>query len=249
LDKQKYCSRDCFLKSCREQRKCEWCGDIFEILKSRTMRCCSQSCSQNLQNKIAYTRYESIRRAKQCKYCQEEFIVVNWNKDRQFCSKKCKTLSSRVSKTSKYCEICNKEFSGKPYQMTSKRKFCSVKCLNIHRSNLAGKNRKYTQTKPELYFMGLLDKNNIEYEFQYRVKWKRGWKKFYDFYIPGKHLLVEIDGIYWHGKNKMDGELNNQQTKTRQNDIIKNELAKKRGYNLMRVWEDEIRNFNMEELK
>jgi len=121
-----------------------------------------------------------------------------------------------------------------------------LECSN--RSNLAGKNRKYTKTKPELHFMELLDKNNIEYKFQHWVEWKHGWKKFYDFYIPNKNLLIEIDGVYWHGKDKIDDKLNNQQIQTRQNDAIKNELAKKRGYDLMRIWEDEIENFDIKGL-
>lgn len=57
---------------------------------------------------------------------------------------------------------------------------------------------------------------------------------------------MEIDGIYWHGKGLADSELNNQQTKTRENDKIKNQLAKDQNYKLIRIWEDEIESFNIE---
>jgi len=108
---------------------------------------------------------------------------------------------------------------------------------------------KIKETKPELEFKRLLEANNIKYIFQYPIRWKCGWKKWYDFYIPAVNTLIEIDGIYWHGKGLLYEQLNNQQQKTRSNDIIKNELAKNNNYSLVRIWSDEIKNFKFNILK
>jgi very-short-patch-repair endonuclease len=108
---------------------------------------------------------------------------------------------------------------------------------------------KIKETKPELEFKQLLEINHISYVFQYAISWKNGWKKWYDFYIPKINTLIEIDGIYWHGKNILDEHLNNQQLQTRNNDRLKNELATQYNYNLIRIWSDEIQNFNINKLK
>jgi very-short-patch-repair endonuclease len=108
---------------------------------------------------------------------------------------------------------------------------------------------KIKETKPELEFKSLLETNNIKYIFQYAIQWKRGWKKWYDFYIPTVNTLIEIDGVYWHGKGLLDEQLNNQQQQTRLNDTIKNELAKTNNYSLIRIWSDEIKNFKFNILK
>ena len=61
-------------------------------------------------------------------------------------------------------------------------------------------------------------------------------------------MLIEVDGTYWHGKNLKDYELNEQQKQTRKNDMIKNELASNRNYKLIRIWSDELSEFDMGEL-
>ena len=64
--------------------------------------------------------------------------------------------------------------------------------------------------------------------------------KEYDFYIPSLNLLIEVDGVYWHGKNLNESQMNHMQIKHKKNDAYKNQLAKSLGYNLERFWEDEI---------
>ena len=73
-------------------------------------------------------------------------------------------------------------------------------------------------------------------------------QKWYDFYLFDFNLLIEIDGTYWHGKNLKYNELNKQQIITRNNDVIKNDLAKYKNYNLLRIWSDEIKNFNVKKI-
>lgn len=90
-------------------------------------------------------------------------------------------------------------------------------------------------SNPEKKFGELLTELGIEYEPSFPIG-----NKIYDFHIPSKNLLIEIDGIYWHGKGLSDNELNEIQSHNRKNDDIKNRLAQENGYTIRRIWEDEI---------
>ena len=50
------------------------------------------------------------------------------------------------------------------------------------------------------------------------------------------------DGNYWHGNKETmrSGKPNFMQLKNKQNDMIKNWVAKNAGYKLIRIWEKEI---------
>ncbi len=91
-------------------------------------------------------------------------------------------------------------------------------------------------TAPEKSFASLLEELNIEYETQKIVG-----GKIYDFYIPSKNMLVETDGIFWHAKDKELKEMSQMQKRTFYNDIKKNAIAKNNGYELERVWEDDLK--------
>lgn len=95
---------------------------------------------------------------------------------------------------------------------------------------------KFKDTKPELAVEQILKNSNIEYTKQFRLS-----NRLYDFYLPKYNLLIEVDGIYWHGKNIKDEDLKyDVQKQKRKIDKLKNKLAVDNNYNLLRVWEDEI---------
>lgn len=98
-------------------------------------------------------------------------------------------------------------------------------------------------TKPELAVRGILINHNIEFQTQYEFK-----GRYFDFAIPLKKILIEVDGIYWHGKDLKDIELNETQQRTRENDIYKNMLVESSDWTLIRIWEDEIQNFDFNKL-
>ena len=100
------------------------------------------------------------------------------------------------------------------------------------RNFVLGKYPRYN-TKPELLFKNYLNENNIEYIQQYEVIDRNGGKWLYDFYLPFKKLLVEIDGEYWHTK---DAQYNR--------DLIKNKLANESGHSLLRISNNNL-NFNL----
>ena len=111
------------------------------------------------------------------------------------------------------------------------RKYCSYQCaIN---DNFGFDPLK--KTEPEKKFEAWLQTKNIDYKSPYPLK-----GKLYDFYIPSKNILVEIDGIYWHAKGLLDKDLNETQKLNKLNDSRKTCIAKENGYTLVRVWEDEI---------
>jgi very-short-patch-repair endonuclease len=74
-------------------------------------------------------------------------------------------------------------------------------------------------TSLEKRFILFLEQHNIQYNFQFFLD-----GKYYDFYIPTLHLLVEVDGEYWH-----------RMVPAIKNDLEKHVLAKELKYNLLRI--------------
>lgn len=92
-------------------------------------------------------------------------------------------------------------------------------------------------TAPEKSFAELLKELNVEFETQKIVG-----GKIYDFYIPEKNILLEVDGDYWHAKDKELKDMSPMQKKSFYNDIKKNAIAKNNGFELERVWESDLKN-------
>jgi very-short-patch-repair endonuclease len=218
---------------------CLQCNKSFSS-NTKHSKYCSHGCFSKTQIGKNKTGTDKI-----CLTCGKSFYVQKHRTTTKYCSNRCSGRPK--SPQSKYIE-CSNEFCKNMFWRTpsdqrdslSGKYFCSVKCANIYRSQLASEKRKYTSTKPELLFGDILKELNEDYCVQFWVNWKKGWKKFYDFYLPKYDLLVEVDGTYWHGKNLKYEQLNKQQIKTRDNDEIKNELAKFHNFKLWRIWSDEL---------
>lgn len=100
------------------------------------------------------------------------------------------------------------------------------------------KNGFNKQSKLEKSFEGLLINLGINFQPQYPVN---GY--LYDFYIIDKNTLIEVDGDWFHFNKKIHKKVTSiVQENTINNDKIKNNIAKKEGYNLIRFWEDDINN-------
>ncbi len=126
-----------------------------------------------------------------------------------------------------------------PKKKTARKKLSRSEIIkkNIER----GKNRKHpkygTSKLEERFAKNFLDKLGVEYEYQFEAK---DIKRFYDFYIPSGRILLEVDGIYYHGKGLLHEEKNKMQKHNEYVDKIKNEWAREHGYRLYRIWEDDI---------
>lgn len=196
---------------------------LNRAIKANT-RC--KKCCRN-QSSVWQTRKRTLRINFTCKFCKKVFTDME-SRRRIHCSKECHVKSQTIKNTTK-CKRCNTEFVWFGKRQTS-RKFCSVGCAN----NWILCNVK-KDTLPERLVAEILDKHNIKYTCQFLIE-----DKSYDFHIVDTNILIEVDGLYWHGKNVSDDELNSVQKINRHNDLIKNELAKRLNYRLIRIWEDEI---------
>lgn len=90
-------------------------------------------------------------------------------------------------------------------------------------------------TAPEKEMQKMLRRLKVEFRPQEIIH-----GKIFDFFIPGKNLIIEVDGDYWHGYGKEYSELNEIQKRSVRNDSEKDVIAKGFGYDIMRFWEHEI---------
>lgn len=92
-----------------------------------------------------------------------------------------------------------------------------------------GKSRRISKVNRE--FAQLLDKNDIQYEMEKVVS-----KKWFDFYIPDRNALIEIDPVYTH--NFIGNKWNVPADKNYQ--LMKTRVAEKAGYSCIHVfdWDD-----------
>ena len=89
----------------------------------------------------------------------------------------------------------------------------------------------------------LLTEMKLPFDIEISLPFKLSWK-FYDIGLTDYPILIEVDGDYWHGnKEKLSEEqrLNWMQIKNKQNDTLKNWVAKQKGYTLIRIWENDIK--------
>lgn len=84
-----------------------------------------------------------------------------------------------------------------------------------------------------------LDKASISYHFQYFIN-DDGVCKSYDFKIKDKPLIIEVDGDFWHG-NPLKPNHYDKVDDVRENDKLKDEMARKQGIQVIRLWESDIK--------
>ena len=97
------------------------------------------------------------------------------------------------------------------------------------------KGNKRTNTLPHRIFRNLLINQKIPFKEEYVLE-----NKSYDFRVYDK-ILVEVDGDYWHSNPDKYTKLNNTQQINKINDKIKNLIAIKNGFILLRIWESELK--------
>src|SRR5208282_1479744 len=100
------------------------------------------------------------------------------------CSYRYKKQGKNPDKIKKKCGWCRINFD--VVQSQQRRKYCSYKCAVNDNFGFDPLNK----TEPEKKFENWLQTKNISYKSPFPLK-----GKLYDFYIPSKNILVEIDGI------------------------------------------------------
>ena len=226
------------IKNKSTENECE------SITKEKWTKKCPK-CNRIQHYSSLKSYYNAVKKNSQCLFCKNKgngnpfFGRHHENKHRQkmsdiqlkSCSYRYKKIGKNPDKIEKRCSFCGDSFE--VIKSLEKQRYCSYLCaIN---DNFGFDPLK--KTEPEKKFETWLQSNNISYKSPYPLK-----GKLYDFYIPSMNMLVEIDGIYWHGKGILDEELSETQKLNRNNDRIKDCIAKENGYNLLRIWEDEIKN-------
>ena len=95
-----------------------------------------------------------------------------------------------------------------------------------------------------------LNRNGIEFSVQYPMKNIDNKSTLrYDFFVPNKNLLIEYDGQHFlpvKFGGMSDEKASNLHNLIKKRDKIKNQLAKKNGFNLLRInyKEDTIKKLN-----
>lgn len=160
--------------------------------------------------------------------------LEQWNKGKTYTEDQYNAILKGIQSEERREKI-SKALTGKPKSEEHRK---------ILRETLARNRKELLKGNPsklEFTFADMLAGLNIEFIHQYHVD---GFD--YDFYIPSKNLLIEVDGDYWHGNPEKFSELNNMQRKNRGLDKLKTKHAQDRNYNLARFWEHDITNSRFE---
>lgn len=123
-------------------------------------------------------------------------------------------------------------------QNKKKNKKKVVKPTRIYSKNMKPSSGYAVKTsKLESTFENVILKPlNVEYIRQKRINYK-----YFDFFIPDCNLLIEVDGDYYHAKDRANG-VTKMQKKNIINDTKKNLIASQNGFHLLRFWESDIKN-------
>lgn len=91
----------------------------------------------------------------------------------------------------------------------------------------------------EKLFADELDRLGIKYVFQFFISNGEVCKS-YDFKIKKEPVIIEVDGDYWHGNPETKSHCRGVGS-VKENDIIKEQMANDRGYQVIRFWEADIK--------
>jgi very-short-patch-repair endonuclease len=140
-----------------------------------------------------------------------------------------------MAKKSLYSKLVKKavskaKFTANPQAAKAKKKKKLEKAANKMSNKM---------TAPERLFAGMLEELGVEFETQKIID-----NKIFDFYIPSKNIIVEVDGDYFHANPLIyeAEDLNKIQIRNQRNDVFKDVLARGRGFILERVWEYDLNN-------
>lgn len=188
--RQTYCSRPCFHTASGKQRdhkvtlECAQCGKPFKVrpAKANVARYCSRACQNASQRStIALT----------CKVCGKTYERIA-SRQGPYCSYACMG-ADKLKRVSFTCAACGKTFERNAYRKDS-AVYCSRSCkrfgwARIIRQIIIDKG----PTAPEARVQAALDELGLAYEWQALLG-----PYVADFLLPDLHLVLEIDGIYWH---------------------------------------------------
>lgn len=223
ISKKKTCSRECFSKHCSNLKT----GIVFGPMSDET----KQKLSEDRKQKYASGWAPRVGKL----HTEETKLKIG------------------IANKENYSIPENCPHYGQPHSQESKKKMSDTR-INLGLSK--GKNNPMfgkTHTpeaikkifahrrmnKLEKVVADELDKARVPYHFQYFIVENEICKS-YDFKIKGKPIIIEVDGDFWHGNPARSNHYDKVDT-VRRNDRIKDEIAMKRGYKVVRLWESDIK--------
>ena len=178
--KHHFCSNKCQKefehKEKYEDRKCEYCGELFYTRKKSSQRFCSIGCQNKWQTtRVGALNPRSTKLEIECEYCGNKFyekLYKTKNGQHNFCSNKCRQLW--------YSEVFSQDENWKE---KSKRR--AVQILENRQID--------TNTKPQQIINDLLEDMEIFYTNE------KGFKYYaVDNYLDKHNLIIEVMGDFWH---------------------------------------------------
>lgn len=114
----------------------------------------------------------------------------------------------------------------------------------------AKQNFSFTNSKIEIKIQTFLETLGIEHYKHFCIN-KIEHSYNCDFFIPSMNLIIEADGDYFHGNPSLFpfNTLNKKQIEQKNRDEFRNKELIDKGYNLLRLWENEITNMNVQQFQ
>lgn len=171
--------------------------------------------------------------------------IIQWNKGSDLKTLLGKERATEIGDSIRYNLDRNKKISeshkGKPKSPEHREQMKKQLAINRRERLTSGK-----MSKPERLMEDILKSHGIDYVYQHEVS---GF--FYDFYIPSKNILIEVDGDFWHCKpgTKYETPITEEQTKNVVNDKKKTAIAYSNSYTLLRFWESDIQDNRLQVVK
>ena len=217
---------------------CEYCGEEYEVYnyRSDTARFCSIEC-HNLSRKGK--TYEETYGENTARLMREKQSIVRKGRGHpQTEEGKIKLRLARLKQPDPRLGTKHSEETKEKMKLKRANRIFPLKDTSI-----------------EIKVQNFLKQLRIEFLSHFYIKGvNHGYQC--DILIPiqegiNQKIIIEVDGDYWHGNPEKfpKNKLSPRQIKQIEDDMIRNEELVKKGYKVIRLWENEINKMGIEEFK
>lgn len=220
----------------------ELCNNQVRLRRGIPNRFCSKQCAGKGKPLM-------------CVICNKKFLPSN--RKTKTCSKDC-AIQLKSLKTTAWHEQMDsvykeKHFSGIISKTAKTRRLNKTPSWNSGKTGIYSPETiekirkaalkqlaegKYRKTSIEKKMEQLLTRMKLNYQYSFITQNVQ-----FDFYLKDYGILIECDGDYWHANPKFypnEEEFTLTQKRIRKKDLLKNEIAKNIGFQLLRFWEYDI---------
>lgn len=200
-----------------------------------------------------------------CKICNKEYINHFKNKEINMkginnFKNKMKNDPSLFKQTNEKISLSHKKnflngqipyWTGKkqPKEMVDKRNIIlkGDKFRSLMRESRSKQIFPIKDTKIEIKIQDYLNQLNISFNTHRYLDILNSYQT--DIFIPSLNLVIECDGDYWHANPLKYPNPTDWQKEQIEKDKIRTEELKEKGYNVLRLWETDINNMNIDIFK